>query len=69
MSSMLTGCIAAITAFLVIGGSSLGMWPLAAWLGPSIIGVPAIAIWTGYYRRLFSVSGRSKVKRHMLSWT
>lgn len=54
MSGMLTGCIAAITAFLVIGGSSIGIWPLAAWLGPSLIGVPAITIWTRYYQRLFT---------------
>jgi uncharacterized membrane protein len=65
MTSMLTGCIAATTAFLVIGGSSIGIWPLAAWLGPSIIGVPAIALWTRYYARLFtaraSTSGTSPV--------
>jgi uncharacterized membrane protein len=54
MTSMLTGCIAAITAFMVTTGGNFGIWPLAAWLGPSIIGVPAIALWTRYYQRLFT---------------
>jgi uncharacterized membrane protein len=54
MNGMLTGCVAATTAFLVIGGSRLGIWPLAAWLAPAMIGAPAIALWSGYYRRRFA---------------
>jgi len=54
MNGMLTGCVAATTAFLVIGGSRLGIWPLAAWLTPALIGAPAIAMWNGYYRRRFA---------------
>jgi hypothetical protein len=54
MNGMLTGCIAATTAFLVIGGSHLGIWPLAAWLAPAAIGAPGIALWSSYYRRRFN---------------
>ena len=54
MNGMLTGCVAATTAFLVIGGSRLGIWPLAAWLTPALIGAPGIALWSGYYRRRFA---------------
>ena len=44
----------------VIGGSRLGIWPLAAWLAPAMIGAPAIALWSGYYRRRFaSIDARS----------
>lgn len=55
MGSMLGAGIAAHTAFLVFGAgrfvdSSLGnsVW---VWLAPTLIGVPATAIWTRYYRR------------------
>ena len=54
MSSMLGASIAATTAFLVNTADNFGIWLLAAWLGPSIIGAPAIAIWTAYYRRRFA---------------
>ena len=54
LTSMLGGCIAAVTAFLVNTADNFGIWPLAAWLAPSIVGAPAIAIWTAYYRRFFS---------------
>jgi hypothetical protein len=53
MGGMLTGCVAATTAFLVIGGSRLGIWPLVAWLTPALIGGPGIAIWIRYYRKKF----------------
>ncbi len=60
MAAMLGGCIAATTAFLVVNAGNLGLWPLMAWLSPAIIGTPATAIWTGYYRRRFSArSSRS----------
>jgi len=55
MSAMLGSCIAATTAFLVVnaGRFGLGTFALAVWLSPAVIGVPAIAIWTAYYRRRF----------------
>jgi hypothetical protein len=58
MSSMLGSCIAAVTAFLVMNADRMGgsSGSLLIWLGPTIIGAPAIAIWTAYYRRLFRVS-------------
>jgi uncharacterized membrane protein len=54
MNGMLTGCVAATTAFLVIGGSRLEIWPIVAWLAPAAIGAPGIALWSAYYRRRFS---------------
>lgn len=54
MGNMLGGCIATTTAFLVNTADNFGIWPLAAWLAPSIVGGPAIAMWSGYYRRKFS---------------
>jgi hypothetical protein len=54
MTSMLGGCIAATTAFMVNTADNFGLWPLAAWLAPSLIGGPAIGIWTAYYRKKFS---------------
>jgi uncharacterized membrane protein len=58
MSSMLGSCIAATTAFLVVNAGRLGGSPdsLLIWLGPTIIGSPAIAIWTVYYRRKFAIA-------------
>lgn len=54
MGSMLGGCIAAVTAFLVVSGDTFGIRPMAAWLGPSVVGTVAIATWTTYYKRRFS---------------
>jgi hypothetical protein len=54
MNGMLTGCIAATTAFLVVSGGRLGIWPLVAWLAPAALGGTAIAVWSRYYQRLFS---------------
>jgi hypothetical protein len=60
MGAMLGGCIAATTAFLVVNAGNIGLWPMVAWLSPSIIGTPATVIWTAYYRRRFSArSSRS----------
>ena len=56
MNGMLTGCIAATTAFLVVSGGRIGIWPLLAWLAPAVIGGSAIALWTRYYRRLFGLA-------------
>lgn len=56
MSSMLGACIAATTAFLVVNAQRLGFdtFSILVWLAPSIVGIPVIAIWTGYYRRKFA---------------
>jgi len=56
MSSMLGSCIAAVTAFLVVNTERLGASPgsLLIWLGPTLVGTPVIAIWTAYYRRMFT---------------
>jgi hypothetical protein len=55
MSAMLGSCIAATTAFLVLNADRLGAetLSLALWLAPSVIGVPAIVIWTRYYQKKF----------------
>jgi uncharacterized membrane protein len=63
MNGMLAGCIAATTAFLVIGGGRLGIWPLVAWLAPAAVGAPAIALWTQYYKRRFAPV-KAQVTRH-----
>jgi uncharacterized membrane protein len=63
MSSMLGACIAATTAFLVVNAQRWGLdtFSILVWLAPSIVGVPAIAIWTGYYRHKFArASGSSR---------
>ena len=54
MNGMLGGCIAAVTAFVVVNAGNLGLPQLAAWLTPPIIGSVGTAIWTGYYRRRFT---------------
>jgi uncharacterized membrane protein len=58
MSSMLGSCIAATTAFLVVNAPQAGLsrLSLVAWFAPAVIGAPAIAIWTAYYKRRFAVS-------------
>jgi hypothetical protein len=63
MSSMLGACIAAITAFLVVNAQRWGLdtFSMVLWLAPSIVSVPAIAIWTNYYRRKFSDAARRDV--------
>jgi hypothetical protein len=59
MSTMLGSCIAATTAFLVVNAGRLGLetFGLVVWLAPTIVGAPAIALWTAYYRRQFSRGG------------
>ena len=60
MGSMLGGGIAFHTAFLVLGAGRLlgiqleGPSAVVPWLLPTVIGVPASAIWTSYYRRKFN---------------
>ena len=63
MSAMLGACIAAITAFLVVNAQHWGLdtFSIVLWLAPSIVGVPAIAMWTRYYRRKFSRGAAGRV--------
>ena len=59
LGSMLGGGIAFHTAFIVFGAQSL--WPrelagplaVAPWILPTVVGIPAIVVWTRYYRRKF----------------
>jgi hypothetical protein len=54
MQGMIGSYIAAMTAFSAV---NLSHWFGAAWwvwLWPTIVGVPAIAIWTTYYKKKFS---------------
>ena len=59
MGSMLGGGIAFHTAFIVFGAQRLWAYefagPLAIvpWILPTVIGIPAIVVWTRYYRRKF----------------
>jgi uncharacterized membrane protein len=65
MSSMLGACIAATTAFLVVNAQRWGLdtFSILVWLAPSIVGVPAIAFWTSYYRRKFRARPTAQVSR------
>ena len=68
MASMLTGGIAFHTAFAVVGAPRLfeydiaGPFALLPWLLPTVIGAPAIAIWTRRYRRRFNSARRRTVR-------
>lgn len=59
LGSMLGGGIAFHTAFAVFGAQSLWAWelegPLAVvpWILPTVVGIPAIVVWTRYYRHRF----------------
>lgn len=60
LGAMLGGGIAFHTAFAVFGAQRLfsyeisGPLALVPWLLPTIIGIPAIILWSRYYRRKFS---------------
>ena len=60
LGSMLGGGIAFHTAFAVFGVQRLWAYDLAGplavvpWILPTVIGLPAIAIWTRHYRRRFN---------------
>ena len=64
MNSMLGGGIAFHTAFLVLGAGRLfgisldGAWAAVTWLLPTIVGVPASAIWAATTRRKFGEVSR-----------
>jgi len=63
MGSMLGGGIAFHTAFLVLGAGRLlgtqltGFAAVIPWIVPSIVGIPATAIWVRYYQRRFREDG------------
>lgn len=56
LGTMIGSCIAATTAFLVVNASRMGLdsFGLLVWLTPTIVGVPLVAFWNGYYRRRFA---------------
>lgn len=59
MRGMIASYIAATTAFSAV---NLSHWFGPAWwvwLWPTMVGVPAIIIWTAYYKRRFSAKTRS----------
>jgi hypothetical protein len=58
MGSMLASSIGALTAFLVVNAPRLGLgrFSIAAWLAPTLFGVPLTAVWTRYYRRRFAAA-------------
>jgi hypothetical protein len=61
MQGMIASYIAAMTAFSAV---NLSHWFGAAWwvwLWPTIIGVPAIAIWTRYYEKKFALKPRPAI--------
>lgn len=55
MNAMLGGCIGGTTAFLVQVAARIADDTLLVWLAPTIVGVPATAIWNAYYRRKFGI--------------
>jgi hypothetical protein len=63
LSSMITTAIAGYTAFLVFGGARLfpalarTQFYVVMWLLPTAIGVPAIILTVGYYKRKFHEDG------------
>lgn len=67
MGAMIGGGIAFHTAFLVLGAGRLfgiqltGLTAVVPWVLPSIVGIPASAIWVRYYRRRFREDGRIQV--------
>jgi hypothetical protein len=67
---MLGGGIAFHTAFLVLGAGRMfglqldGMAAVVPWLLPTLIGVPASAIWTRYYKRKFNEIDGTAPQRH-----
>jgi len=62
MSAMLGACIAATTAFLVVNAPAAGFsrTSIIVWLAPTVVGMPATAIWTGYYKRRLASSGKAQ---------
>jgi len=67
MSAMLGACIAATTAFLVVNAPAAGFsrTSIIVWLAPTVVGTPATAIWTAYYRRRFASAADFNAQRPM----
>ena len=65
LGSMLGGGIAFHTAFAVFGAQRLWAYELAGplavvpWLLPTAVGIPAIVVWTRYYRRKFEPAAQA----------
>jgi len=54
MQSMVGSTIATLTAFLVVNARAFGLegsWLTAAWLAPTLVGLPGVAIWIARLRR------------------
>jgi hypothetical protein len=66
MGGMLGTGVAFHTAFLVFGARRLfgyeteGLLAIVPWILPTAIGIPAIVIWTNYYRRRFGEVASTK---------
>jgi hypothetical protein len=61
LQGMIGSYIAAMTAFSAV---NLGRWFGAAWwvwLWPTMVGVPAISIWTAYYKKKFAPKPKTAV--------
>jgi uncharacterized membrane protein len=61
MQGMIASYIAAMTAFSAV---NLSHWFGAAWwvwLWPTMVGVPAIALWTAYYKKKFTPKPKAAV--------
>ena len=62
LGSMLGGGIAFHTAFIVFGAQRLiafeltGPFAVVPWILPTVLGIPAIVIWTLHYKRRFSAA-------------
>jgi hypothetical protein len=68
MSAMLGACVAATTAFLVVNAPQAGLsrTSLIVWFAPALVGTPATAIWTAYYKRRFDRGATSKARETQL---
>ncbi|MBW3660379.1 MAG: hypothetical protein KY397_01940 [Gemmatimonadetes bacterium] len=65
IGGMLGGGIAFHTAFAVFGASRLfdysleGTWAIVPWILPSVIGIPAIALWQRHYRAKYEADAEA----------
>ena len=61
MQGMIASYIAAMTAFSAVNLSRFFGPAWWVWLWPTIVGVPAIAIWTAYYKKKFAPKPKAAV--------
>jgi hypothetical protein len=56
VAGMAVVCVTAVTAFAIANAGRLGVPgdSLVVWLGPTVVGVPILLIWTAYYHWRFS---------------